>query len=43
MTLVAYARNLETLYETPKDVVIQLPYDRAEAKRRFVAERGVAE
>jgi len=37
MTLVAYARNLETLYETPKDVVIQLPYDRAEAKRRFVA------
>jgi acetyltransferase len=39
MTLVDYARNLETLYETPKDVAIQLPYDRAEAKRRFVAER----
>ena len=39
MTLVAYARNLETLYETPKDVAIQFPYDRAEAKRRFVAER----
>ncbi|HXY20618.1 MAG TPA: GNAT family N-acetyltransferase [Gemmatimonadales bacterium] len=39
MTLVGYARNLETLYETPKDVVIQFPYDRAEAKRRFVAER----
>ena len=39
MTLVGYARNLETLYETPKDVAIQLPYDRAEAKRRFVAER----
>jgi len=38
-TLVAYARNLETLYETPKDVAIQLPYDRADAKRRFVAER----
>jgi acetyltransferase len=37
MTLVAYARNLETLYETPKDVAIQFPYDRAEAKRRFVA------
>jgi len=37
MTLVAYARNLQTLYETPKDVVIQFPYDRAEAKRRFVA------
>ena len=33
MTLVAYARNLETLYETPKDVAIQFPYDRAEAKR----------
>ena len=39
MTLVAYARNLETLYETPKDVAIQFPYDRAEAKRRFTAER----
>ena len=37
MTLAAYARNLETLYETPKDVAIQFPYDRAEAKRRFVA------
>lgn len=37
MTLVAYARNLETLYETPKDVAIQFPYDRAEAKRRFIA------
>jgi len=39
MTLVAYARNLETLYETPKDVAVQFPYDRAEAKRRFVATR----
>ncbi len=39
MTLVGYARNLETLYETPKDVAIQLPYDRAAAKRRFAAER----
>ena len=39
MTLVAHARNLETLYETPKDVAIQLPYDRAEAKRTFVAQR----
>ena len=39
MTLVAYARNLELLYETPKDVAIQFPYDRAEAKRRFTAER----
>lgn len=38
-TLVTYARNLEALYETPKDVAIQFPYDRAEAKRRFVAER----
>ena len=37
-TLVAYARNLETLYETPRDVAIQLPYDRAGAKRKFVAE-----
>ncbi len=39
MTLVAYARNLQTLYETPKDVAIQFPYDRAEAKRRFVSTR----
>ena len=42
MTLVQYARNLETLYETPKDVALQLPYDRAEAKRRFVATRLTA-
>ena len=39
MTLVAYARNLETLYETPRDVAVQFPWDRAEAKRRFVAEQ----
>ncbi len=39
MTLVAYARNLETLYETPKDVAVQFQYDRAEARRRFVAAR----
>ena len=38
-TLVSYARNLETLYETPQDVAIQLPYDREDAKRRFVATR----
>ncbi len=42
MTLVEYARNLETLYETPKDVAIQFPYDRAEAKRQFVATRLTA-
>ncbi len=41
MTLVAYARNLEILYETPKDVAIELPFDRAEAKRAFVA-RAIA-
>ncbi len=39
MTLVGYARNLQTLYETPKDVAIQFPYDRADVKRRFVATR----
>jgi acetyltransferase len=39
MTLVVYARNLQTLYETPKDVAIQFPYDREEAKRHFAATR----
>ena len=41
-TLVAYARNLDTLYETPKDVAIQLPFDRVEAKRSFVARHPAA-
>jgi acetyltransferase len=38
MTLVAYSRNLETLYETPKDIPIQLPADRTEQRAQFMAE-----
>ncbi len=35
MTLVAYARNLEILYETPKDVPVELPIDSASLRQRF--------
>jgi acetyltransferase len=35
MTLVSYSRNLETLYETPKDLPIEFPVDRKETRRRF--------
>ncbi len=35
MTLVAYARNLEILYETPRDVPVTFTLDRAELRTRF--------
>lgn len=35
MTLVSYSRNLEILYETPKDIAVDLPGDRAEIRGRF--------
>jgi acetyltransferase len=35
MTLVSYARNLETLYETPKDVRVDLPVHRGLVRARF--------
>ncbi|MBN1917277.1 MAG: bifunctional acetate--CoA ligase family protein/GNAT family N-acetyltransferase [Verrucomicrobia bacterium] len=35
MTLVAYARNLEALYETPKDVPVEFPLDRAKLRAEF--------
>ncbi|MBN2198892.1 MAG: GNAT family N-acetyltransferase, partial [Candidatus Aminicenantes bacterium] len=35
MTLVAYARNLEALYETPKDIPVEFPVDRADVRARF--------
>ena len=35
MTLVSYARNLEILYETPKDIAVDLAADRAEVRGRF--------
>ncbi|MBL0173822.1 MAG: GNAT family N-acetyltransferase [Ignavibacteria bacterium] len=37
MTLVAYSRNLEALYETPKDIPLQMPYDRATIRKQFAA------
>jgi acetyltransferase len=35
MTLVAYARNLEILYETPKDISVEFPVDRDRTRARF--------
>jgi acetyltransferase len=35
MTLVAYARNLESLYETPKDIMVEFPLDRNEIRKGF--------
>jgi len=43
MTLVAYSRNLEILYETPKDIPVEFPVDRASLRERFgalVADKG---
>lgn len=38
MTLVAYARNLQSLYETPKDIPVLFPMDREKQRAAFVAE-----
>jgi acetyltransferase len=38
MTLVDYQRNLEALYETPKDIPLELPKDRTELREQFTAE-----
>ena len=35
MTLVAYSRNLETLYETPKDVPVEFTVDRKQLRNEF--------
>jgi acetyltransferase len=35
MTLVAYARNLEILYETPKDIPVQFSLDRKHLRSQF--------
>lgn len=40
MTLVSYARNLEILYETPKDISVEFPVDRAEIRSKFAAVLG---
>jgi acetyltransferase len=38
MILVDYQRNLEALYETPKDIPLEFPMDRSELRAQFVAE-----
>jgi len=38
MTLVDYQRNLEALYETPKDVPLEFPIDREKVRARFISE-----
>ena len=38
MTLVAYSRNLEILYETPRDVPIEFSFNREEIRSRFLSE-----
>ncbi|MEN6559229.1 MAG: bifunctional acetate--CoA ligase family protein/GNAT family N-acetyltransferase [Acidobacteriota bacterium] len=35
MTLVSYARNLETLYETPRNISVDFPVDRKVLRARF--------
>jgi acetyltransferase len=40
MTLVSYARNLEILYETPKDIPVEFPVDRTETRARFASVIG---
>jgi acetyltransferase len=35
MTLVAYARNLEALYETPREIPVEFPLDRQDLRARF--------
>jgi acetyltransferase len=37
MTLVSYARNRETLYETPRDIPVEFPLDRQALKSRFAS------
>ncbi|MDZ7375075.1 MAG: bifunctional acetate--CoA ligase family protein/GNAT family N-acetyltransferase, partial [candidate division KSB1 bacterium] len=37
MTMVAYARNLESLYETPKDIPVQFSIDREQLRAQFNA------
>ncbi|MEW5923996.1 MAG: bifunctional acetate--CoA ligase family protein/GNAT family N-acetyltransferase [Candidatus Zixiibacteriota bacterium] len=37
MTLVAYARNLEALYETPKEIPLQFGLDREKNREEFIA------
>jgi len=40
MTLVAYARNMQILYETPKDVQLDFEVDRKTLQQRFFKEKN---
>lgn len=40
MTLVSYARNLELQYETPRDIPVEFPSDRAAVRARFAPVLG---
>jgi len=43
MTLVAYSRNLKTLYETPKDIPVEFSLDRIKMRQKFdelIADKG---
>ncbi len=41
MTLVAYARNIKTLYETPKDLPVVFGLDREAYRREFLKDHAV--
>jgi acetyltransferase len=43
MTLMDYARNLEVLYETPREINVSLPVARAELRERYAALLGDAQ
>ncbi|MCD4745696.1 MAG: bifunctional acetate--CoA ligase family protein/GNAT family N-acetyltransferase [Bacteroidales bacterium] len=38
MTLVRYSRNLDALFETPKDVPVSFTYDRNQLREKFIKE-----
>jgi acetyltransferase len=38
MTLVEYGRNLQTLYETPKDIPVEFHIDREKHREKFIVE-----
>ncbi len=40
MTLVSYGRNIETLYEVPRDMPVEFPVDREHVREEFLVMRG---
>ncbi len=43
MTLVQYNRNLQTLYETPKDIAVEFEWDRAQKHDEFLRKNGIVD